>query len=142
MNETLKALSAFGKGADKFIAKAVGETAIGVRADAIKAIDRGSKSGRTYVRGAGNNLSGTHTASAAGEAPASDSGSLVSSIKLDQIDKVARVFSPLPYSFWLEFGTLSIAPRPFLNPAVDGRMRYFQQRLARALDKAEKAFSK
>jgi HK97 gp10 family phage protein len=83
-----------------------------VRNEAIGLILRGSKSGRVY---------GRHQASAPGEAPASDTGRLVQSIRVDfQPNALAgRVVAGTDYAKKLEFGTVKIAPRPFMTPAVN-----------------------
>ena len=59
-----------------------------------------------------------HIASAAGEAPASDTGFLVSQITQEVSNKVGKVISSAPYSAALEFGTTTMAARPFLQPAL------------------------
>jgi hypothetical protein len=52
-----------------------------IRGEAIKSIQSGSKTGRTYKR---YNPTRTHRASAPGEAPASDTGNLVSNIMVQE----------------------------------------------------------
>lgn len=56
-----------------------------------------------------------------GDPPNSDTGRLVQSIKLDFQKKglVGRVGSNLKYAAYLEFGTSTMAPRPWLSEAVD-----------------------
>lgn len=87
-----------------------------VRSEAIKSIATGSKSGRIYKRG-----TVIHRASAAGEAPATDTGFLVSNIALvvDRERTGASVESRANYSGELEFGTRKMAARPFLQPALE-----------------------
>jgi phage gpG-like protein len=61
-----------------------------------------------------------HQASAPGEAPAIDTGNLVNSIQVEMTGPAAAVvFTNVEYAPYLEFGTIEIAPRPFLQPAVD-----------------------
>jgi len=88
-----------------------------IRGEAIKSIQTGSKSGIVYEK---YNPRRTHRASAPGEAPASDTGNLVSKIivKQDGQDK-ANVESNANYSAFLEFGTSKMEPRPFLFPAFE-----------------------
>ena len=81
---------------------------------AIESILRDPKTGAVY---------GKHQASAAGEAPASDTGFLAGSISY-QVDRssnevVGTVKVSAPYAAPLEFGTRNIAPRPFLQPALE-----------------------
>ena len=88
-----------------------------VRNTAINSIAREPKTGRTYVRG---NI--THTASAAGEAPATDTGRLVNSIyhdtKKEGTRQIGFVAASVDYAIHLEFGTTNMAARPFLQPAL------------------------
>ena len=95
--------------------KVVEAGAMLVRNDAIKSIQDGKKTGRVYKRG---NIE--HRASAPGEAPASDTGRLVAAITYDMDDRkpIAYVRAATEYAKRLEFGTVEVAARPFLLPAV------------------------
>lgn len=86
-----------------------------LRNNAIEAIQSGQKSGRIYKRGAI-----THQASAPGEAPASDTGALVRSIRVDHQPGTGRasVVVAADYAGYLEFGTRKMAPRPFIRPSI------------------------
>jgi len=82
-----------------------------------ESIQRDPKTGATY---------GKHQASAAGEAPATDTGFLVGSITFKKPDVneatgevVGRVIASAPYAAHLEFGTSNIAPRPYMQPALE-----------------------
>jgi phage gpG-like protein len=95
----------------KDIDNAVVATALEVVTDVKKRISRGPKTGKTY---------GNHQASAAGEAPATDTGVLASSIYFDKgTGPSATVGSRLAYAAYLEFGTAHIKPRPSWTPAVE-----------------------
>ena len=95
-------------------------TAIEMRADIVTSIQRGPASGRTYKK---SNPTRTHTASAPGQPPMSDTGRLANSITFDRVgDLTATVGSNLNYAPWLEYGTSRMAARPFFRPAVE-RMR-------------------
>ena len=109
------------------IAKAMAISVEMVRTSAIESIMRGSKTGTTYTK---YNPRRTHTASAEGEAPASDTGNLVSgittniekSITGDIVGEVianARDGKGGNYAKHLEFGTREMRPRPFLFPALE-----------------------
>ena len=118
-------------------AKAVKATGLEVISDIKKRIQRGPKTGRVYTRGGGQNLSRTHQASAPGQAPATDTGTLVSSIYFEQNTKLsATVGSRLAYAYWLEFGTTKIAPRPSWMPAVEAAAPKFKRRLEAAIARA------
>jgi len=83
----------------------------------IKMAMGGPKSGREYPRGGGK----THVASAPGEAPAIDYGTLINSIAVEfPSDTQGIVFSSVPYSVYLEFGTGRMAARPAWIPAAEG----------------------
>ena len=81
-------------------------------------IQTSPRGGRTYVKTHPNR---THTASAAGESPATDLGFLVRSIQTEPDMQNLRIrilslHSIAPYAKRLEFGDLSagLAPRPFM----------------------------
>jgi HK97 gp10 family phage protein len=100
--------------------KAVLATAVEMRADIVKSIQQGPASGRTYEKYKPRR---THTASAPGQPPMSDTGRLANSITFDRLgDLTASVGSVLNYAAWLEYGTSRMAARPFFRPAVE-RMR-------------------
>ena len=82
------------------------------RNKALERIMRGQKSGRVY---------GNHQASAPGEAPASDTGALVRSLRVDHSPGTlkASVVVASNYGAGLEFGTRRIAPRPYMRPAAE-----------------------
>ena len=88
-----------------------------IRGEAIKSIQTGAKSGIVYEK---YNPRRTHRASAPGQAPASDTGNLVSKIIVRQKDE-DHVFveSNAHYSAFLEYGTSKMLPRPFLFPAFE-----------------------
>jgi HK97 gp10 family phage protein len=87
-----------------------------IRGIAVKGILAGNKTGQTYTRGGI-----THTASAAGEYPASDTGFLASNIHISRSPSglSGAVESRAKYSEFLEFGTSKMAARPFLQPSAE-----------------------
>jgi len=87
-----------------------------IRGEAVRSIQQGSKSGKTYKK---YNPTRTHKASAPGEAPASDTGFLVSNIRVKEQKDVVMVSSEASYSKFLEFGTSKMLARPFLFPAFE-----------------------
>jgi len=70
------------------------------------------KHGRAYQR-----ADGVHHASAPGEPPASDSGELMDSIKVERFGAVGYVTANTEYADYLEHGTHNMLPRPFMGPA-------------------------
>lgn len=104
------------KGYEENAKKIVGYGLQEIRGIAVKGILAGNKSGRTYTRGGV-----THTASAAGEYPASDTGFLASNIHISRSPSglSGAVESRANYSEALEFGTSKMAARPFLQPSAE-----------------------
>ena len=96
-----------------------------IRGEAIKSIQTGAKSGRIYEK---YNPRRTHRASAPGQAPASDTGNLVSKIIVKQKSKnVTQVESGADYSKFLEYGTSKMEPRPFMFPAFEKSRQPIEQ---------------
>ena len=88
-----------------------------IRGEAIKSIQSGAKSGIVYEK---YNPRRSHRASAPGQAPASDTGNLVSKIIVKQKSKnITNVESNADYSAFLEYGTSKMEPRPFMLPAFE-----------------------
>lgn len=113
-----KAAKSASRNINKNMSKALLKGALLVFNDAKRAVAGGGKSGRVYKKW---NPKRTHTASAPGEAPASDLGKLLASIRFYMADNklAAYVVATEKYATWLEFGTKDgkIAPRPFMGPA-------------------------
>lgn len=87
-----------------------------IRGVAVKGILAGNKTGITYTRGGVS-----HTASAAGEYPANDTGFLASNIhvRVSSTGLSGVVESRANYSAHLEFGTSKMAARPFMQPSAE-----------------------
>lgn len=64
---------------------------------------------------------GTHHISKPGDPPNTDTGRLVQSIRFEFTDgaRTALIGTNLKYGAYLEFGTLNIAPRPWLSKAFE-----------------------
>jgi hypothetical protein len=124
-----EALRRYGQRAEVAVDQAVQATGLEVMSDIKKRIQRGPKTGRVYSRG-----TVSHRASAPGEAPATDTGTLASSIVYRKVAAMeAEVESRLNYATFLEFGTANIDPRPSWQPAVDLAQPKLQERVTRAL---------
>lgn len=126
------ALRRYGRAAEREVGLAVNATGLEVRGDIVKRIQQGPATGITYTRG---NI--THTASRAGEAPATDTGRLASSIDYRKTGAMsATVGSQVVYAAMLEFGTSRIGPRPAWVPAVEAARPKFRRRVRDALARA------
>lgn len=82
---------------------------------AVAKIMTGPKTGRLYRR-----RSVVHQASAPGEPPASDTGRLAKSgrVEFDHNELQGKVIFSTEYAEGLEFGTERVDPRPFLRPSL------------------------
>lgn len=129
---------------DEIVQDTINSAAFKTSDFAIKGIQHGTATGTTYFRipgekymtvragspdgppvafipGAGShNLSLSHTASAAGEYPASDTGRLAGSIEIEGLGKkVVSVGTAVMYGRHLEFGTRNMFSRPWLQPSFE-----------------------
>lgn len=128
------ALRKLGRDGERELSKAIVKTALEVRGDIVKKYQRGPKTGRIYERG---NIS--HQASAPGEAPATDTGRLASSVEYKLRNRfAATVGSNVVYGAYLEWGTRKIAPRPNWRIVVEEAAGKYVKRLEDALRKVMK----
>jgi HK97 gp10 family phage protein len=128
-----KASQAMQKAVIQELNKGLVASAAKVHDEASKSLTGGKKTGKIYKRG-----NKTHQSSAAGEAPASDTGTLVQSLSFYNFKEKleATVVSRLEYAKMLEFGTSKIAPRPFLFPAYEKSKEWIKERLDKAVRNA------
>ena len=132
VKELQAAIKAIGNNAERNVSRAIEATALGINRDVKDAIQRGDKTGRVYQR-----VNSTHRASAPGEAPATDTGTLVSSIYYEpQSGLLSMIGSRLAYAYYLEFGTMRIAPRPTWMPAVEANRDKFNRLVEEGLRRA------
>lgn len=135
VNELKAKLKMMGASMEDAVFGGVILTANEVRTDAIKSIQ--NKSGGTQVRrtrqGGGTY---THTASAEGGAPNTDTGKLVSSvsIELNKGGVYALIGSNLDYAGFLEFGTSKMGARPWLEPALRDNKDNLYDNVSKAAD--------
>jgi len=125
------------KGYEASLRALVGRAGNLVRNTAVTSINQGAASGVTYEK---YNPRRTHTASSAGQPPATDTGFLVNNIviTMDLADKglSVNVESRADYSSFLEFGTSKMAARPFMQPALEENKPKIN-RLAKQMVKAK-----
>lgn len=87
-----------------------------------------AKSGRVYYRP--KPASGRYTASAPGEAPAIRSGNLFRNLKLTMpAPLTAELLIDTEYAAYLEDGTAKMAPRKFVEPAIENMVSRFNNNL-------------
>jgi HK97 gp10 family phage protein len=132
MKEFVKQLRGLGAKAEKEIKQALARGGVAIHREAVTSIQKGPKTGEKY---------GNHQASAPGEAPATDTGQLVSGIMITKEDNgfTVKVASRAPYTFYLEFGTKNesggwaIKPRPFMGPAWKHNLPTIKRELMAAM---------
>lgn len=136
LEESVLALTMKASMVDYQVRLAVMAGAEEVKNDAVESIMRGTKSGISYKKGGV-----THTASAKGEAPASDTGRLANSIlSLRNISdsNTYLVGSNVTYGKFLEFGTKDIEPRPWLIPSLEKNRAYINRIVTTAIKDSTK----
>ena len=126
------AIREFGRDIEKQVTDAVNATGLETISDVKRSIQSGPKTGRVYRR-----RTVEHRASAPGQAPATDTGRLVSSIYFKRVGKyTAAIGSPLDYAQYLEFGTMEMEPRPSWIPAAEKNAPRLEKRFLRIIREA------
>lgn len=125
---TIKGLDVFVRNKNKFLKhqeanllRALHESALVVQSEARRLVIKGPKTGRLYKRG----KKIAHRASAPGEAPASDTGTLVRGIVsgVDRVKVQGYVTAQAHYAPHLEKGTKRMKARPFLSAALKNKRK-------------------
>jgi hypothetical protein len=120
MAELVAQLKALGADADEVLDQVKFDLAFDTQALAIHGIQHSGGGGRTYEK---YNPRRSHTASAPGKYPSTDTGRLANSIGVasDMADrgKSITVGTAVNYGPWLEFGTSRMAARPWLLPSFN-----------------------
>jgi len=100
---------------------------------AVRKINEGPRSGRTYYINGRN-----HQASAPGEPPKTITGALASSVfkRLDAPGLFSEVGTGLDYGKYLEFGTSRMAPRPWMQPSFGEVLPAAEDLMRKALGSA------
>ena len=114
-------------------ARAIAKTAHKMKSFVQRGIVKGPATGRVYKR-----RSVTHQASAAGEAPMSDTGRLAQSVTADVERASATVGSNVVYAAHLEYGTRNMEPRPIWEPAAVKGRKWLKDAMQEAVERAVK----
>jgi len=114
------------------VERVVNSIANNIRNIAVQSILQNSRSGGQTTR---YDPKRTINVSKAGDPPASDSGFLASQIvvKIDGNKLGADIISNADYSEALEFGTITMAARPFMQPAAEESRKKYEQQLTKAI---------
>ena len=123
----------------KPIAREINAGALAVHGEMVRAIQSGPKTGRVYTR-----RGVRHQASAPGEAPATDTGSLFGSLAIepDPDGLGTKVLARSIYAMWLEFGTRRVAARPFFQRSFERHKKPIRRAIAAAVKAVLKAAGK
>ena len=141
IQEVNAALREYGKELGNSLALIVDATALEAVTDVRKAIQGPPKTGIIYTRGQNNDIK--HQASKEGEAPATDTSALVTSIYNESRGKYSKAIgSRLDYAYYLEFGTFRMGKRPSWIPAVERAMPKMLKRVEIAIRKAKERAEK
>lgn len=114
--------------------QALQASALVVQNEARQLVLKGPKTGRTYIRRGKIK----HRASAPGEAPASDTGTLVRNIvtAAELSRNRVRIIAKTKYAAFLEYGTRKMKPRPFLIKALQNKIEQIKAIFAASLRKS------
>lgn len=114
------------------IIRTINQTANAVRNTAVVSIIQNSRAGAEVTRYSPKR---TIRISKAGDPPASDTGYLANQIavKIDANGMGADIISNADYSEALEFGTLKMPARPFMQPALEENRKKFDTNMAKAI---------
>jgi len=114
------------------IIRTINQTANAIRNTAVVSIIQNSRAGAEVTRYSPKR---TIRISKAGDPPASDTGYLANQIavKIDANGMGADVISNADYSEALEFGTLKMPARPFMQPALEENRKKFDTNMAKAI---------
>ena len=126
----LSNFKSFAKNMDRIMSQANGMAALEIRNEAVQLIADNSD-GTATIRYMPKR---TVKVSNPGEPPNADTGRLMQSIKVEKDGLAYLVGTNLKYGAWLEFGTLDMAPRPWLSVAVKNISKYIPDFYAKAYD--------
>ena len=120
------------RGTNRNVIKVINTIANEIRNIAVTSILQNPRAGAKVTR---YNPKRTINISRAGDPPASDLGFLANQIvvKIDANGYGADIISNAKYSEALEFGTIKMAARPFMQPAAEQSRKKYEQQLTKAI---------
>ena len=121
-----------GSSTEANVKRVINSIANNIRNIAVTSILQNSRSGGQTTR---YDPKRTINVSKAGDPPASDSGFLASQIvvKIDGNKLGADIISNADYSEALEYGTIKMGARPFMQPAAEESRKKYEQQLTKAI---------
>ena len=139
MEEISTSLKTFLLDMNKAVDDAVRITALKVQKTAVKDI-RDPSVGTYVTRYTEGGKAYSHVASKPGDAPNTDTGRLIGSVAVDHHkgQKVAYVGTNVDYGFFLE----TVMNRPWLEPAKQKEIKFFEKNMKMAVDKQIEAAGK
>lgn len=114
--------------AEPGITRALRVGAMNIQGDMVRAVQSSPATGRMRPSG--------DPASSPGNAPRTDTGRLVSSLRVEPAIGGADLLIPVGYASALEYGTRNMAPRPFVGPAIERQTPRITQDVADAVGRA------
>lgn len=134
--QVMRNLRKLGVDVERAVKEAVSATAQGVRGTAVKSIQKRSYGHPSKRQRQGG---GTYTviASKPGDPPNTDTGRLVNSIAVEPMQPATTMYvgTSVEYGRWLEFGTGTMAERPWLQPALQRNEKVLTQQLTAAIQR-------
>jgi len=129
IDDLMADLKRLGTISEEAVVDTINDIAMDTQQEAVRGIERGPASGRTYDTRFWTDAQGRlrkgeprvpHTASAPGQFPMSDTGRLASNVEFEVATNskpVAVVGTNIVYGAYLEFGTSNMEARPWLMPS-------------------------
>jgi HK97 gp10 family phage protein len=114
-DKVLKSLNKAAKVFEQNRNYAVKESTLALHAEAVRIVSE-NEGGTSQIRYSPRR---TVSVSKPNTPPHTDTGQLRKSIKFNYKEDTGQVGSNLKYAAWLEFGTVDMAPRPWLSTAVE-----------------------
>lgn len=134
LSQLMGQLQKLGKASEQIVLETITDLVTDTHMFAIDGIAGPPKSGTTYEK---YNPRRSHTASAPGQYPATDTGRLLGSVRMELPGTgrmVGRVGTAVEYGPYLEFGTSRMAARPWLLPSFERAKQGVERELRAKLE--------